>query len=693
MDRPFADETHRRRTHRLFAEALGILEVRVRTVDRFDSRGARRHKNLTACVMPDVAGISSNAAADRAAHPHTLRRREITGTEDYRFEARTRTRDLLDVDQRGHVFNQHFERHMMFALELELDLGEQRIDPENVARSLDLRDDDRVEVIARFLDDLDHVLVRVLGLDIVHPDRAHFLAPVERAERLDHNPARGSLLVGRDCVLEVEEDHVGVGGERFLNHPLAAARGGKFASAESHCSMSLYQIPIDFQSAAIVNSFPRVRRRLFPLAACERLTTFIFGAFRHNRPHTLDRSRLRTYRLGVRFHHAGIRPRCTRRYTPRRRHRRGCFVRDFEFRRAERTLLYEHAPLAFENRFAALIDAPMFEMDHTHVLIAMQHLGAVVFAENLTERVERVVMQYRHTETYLVEPQYLERVFARILHRETDHDRRRDAAESYPMLLRRGLHHMLVEMALRRVHHEVRDEHVFERFDRLAARVFVDVADREILVVIIFAGERGRFENLGEPRVAPIALEWEILGVAVTAVNLERIAGHPLGHLGGEPLHHRGFLVTPAFAVDFGRDEVHELARRFDIRRHLGEFEPDRLELADRTLELDAPMRVGDRVVECAARKPDRARRGMHPRSFEPRHHRVKTAPLLPHHAGDGHAAVVEVQFPGPPAEIANLANRRAGASGRQLAALLFDHELTNADVAAILVGRRRPRE
>src|SRR6266851_5466906 len=436
MDRPFADETHRRRTHRLFAEALGILEVRVRAVDRFDSRGARRNDNLAARVMPDVAGVSSNAAADRTAHPHPLRRREIARPEDYRFEARTRTRDLLDVVQRGHVLDQHLECHMVFALELELDLGEQRINPENVARSLDLRDDDRVKVIARFLDDLDYVLVGILRLDIVHPDRAHFFTPVERAQRLDHYPARGALLVGRDRILEVEEDHVGVGGERFLNHPLAAARGGKFASAESHCLMSLYRIPIDFQSAAIVNSFPRVRRRLFPLAACERLTTFIFGAFRHNRPHTLDRSRLRTYRLGVRFHHAGIRPRCTRRYTPRRRHRRGCFVRDFEFRRAERTLLYEHAPLAFENRFAALIDAPMFEMDHAHVPIAMQHLGAVVLAENLTERVERVAMQYRHAEAHLVESQFLERVFARVLRRETDYDRRRNAAEHDPMLLR-----------------------------------------------------------------------------------------------------------------------------------------------------------------------------------------------------------------------------------------------------------------
>src|SRR6202022_2760001 len=217
---------------------------------------------------------SSDAAADRAAHPHPLRRREITGTEDYRFQARTRTRDLLDVDQRGNALNQHLERHMVFALELELDLREQRIDPENVARSLDLRDDDRVEVIARFLDDLDDVLVGVLRLDIVHPDRAHFFAPVERAERLDHYPARGALLVGRDRVLEVEEDHVGVGGERLLNHPLAAARNGKFTSAESHCLMSLYRL-IFSQSLYSVH-FRVCAGASFSLAARGRLATFIF---------------------------------------------------------------------------------------------------------------------------------------------------------------------------------------------------------------------------------------------------------------------------------------------------------------------------------------------------------------------------------------------------------------------------------
>ena len=53
---------------------------------------------------------------------------------------------------------------------------------------------------------------------------------------------------------------------------------------------------------------------------------------------------------------------------------------------------------------------------------------------------------------------------------------------------------MLVEMALRRIHHKVCDKHVFERLDGLAARVFVDVANDEIVIVIVSTGERGSFK-------------------------------------------------------------------------------------------------------------------------------------------------------------------------------------------------------
>ena len=51
------------------------------------------------------------------------------------------------------------------------------------------------------------------------------------------------------------------------------------------------------------------------------------------------------------------------------------------------------------------------------------------------------------------------------------------------------------------------------------------------------------------------------------------------------------------------------------------------------------------------------------------------------------------MQLPGLPAEIANLANRRAGHAFGQLAALLLDQELSNADVAPLFFRRRSPRE
>src|SRR5579863_3234352 len=47
------------------------------------------------------------------------------------------------------------------------------------------------------------------------------------------------------------------------------------------------------------------------------------------------------------------------------------------------------------------------------------------------------------------------------------------------------------------------------------------------------------------------------------------------------------------------------------------------------------------------------------------------------------------MQLPGLPAEIADLADRRAAHPCGQLAALLLDHELADADVAPLLIRRR----
>ncbi len=135
-------------------------------------------------------------------------------------------RDLFNVDQRLDLFDQALERYLALAAQSGLDLCEQGVDPEDVARRLDLRNNDDVEKLAGLLDDFDHVLVGVFGLDIVHAEGAGFLAPVKRLQRLDHLAARLDLLVGGDRVFEIEKDHVGLGAERALDHLLVAAGRG-----------------------------------------------------------------------------------------------------------------------------------------------------------------------------------------------------------------------------------------------------------------------------------------------------------------------------------------------------------------------------------------------------------------------------------------------------------------------------------
>src|SRR5713226_1788457 len=83
----------------------------------------------------------------------------------------------------------------------------------------------------------------------------------------------------------------------------------------------------------------------------------------------------------------------------------------------------------------------------------------------------------------------------------------------------------------------------------------------------------------------------------------------------------------------------------------------------------------------------------MHTRHFEKRHHRVKATSLAADHGCCRDAAVVEMQFPCPPTEVANLADRRTADPRRQRAALLLDHELRDADVAALALRRRGARK
>src|SRR5713101_2888700 len=95
-------------------------------------------------------------------------------------------------------------------------------------------------------------------------------------------------------------------------------------------------------------------------------------------------------------------------------------------------------------------------------------------------------------------------------------------------------------------------------------------------------------ENREHPRVAPEALHVELHRVSVAAMHLHRLARHPLGHLGGECLGESGLVVASLAGVLLGGREIAELARSFDLDRHMRELVANNLEVADRLAELCA---------------------------------------------------------------------------------------------------------
>ena len=98
-------------------------------------------------------------------------------------------------------------------------------------------------------------------------------------------------------------------------------------------------------------------------------------------------------------------------------------------------------------------------------------------------------MEDGSAEAELVERDLGERVLGRVLGREADHDRARDQTEDQPAAERGPLHAVLVEVRVRGVHHELREELVLDLAHRRAARVPHALPGLEVLEPAI-AGER-----------------------------------------------------------------------------------------------------------------------------------------------------------------------------------------------------------
>jgi hypothetical protein len=226
VDRPLAEEAHRGGPVAGDPVGLRVPVVGERGVDRVHAGRARGDHDARPRVVPDVAG-KVDERVEVGVDPRALGGGEVTRAEDDRLEPVAGGGDLVDVLQALGLLDQHLKRDPLAQPERLLELGQQRVDPPDIARLADLRHDNHVERLAGGGDDLDDVPVGPAGVDAVHPDRADRAAPVEIAQRPGRLPARLLPLGGRAGVLEVEEDQVGAGGGGLREHVVVAGRGGQ----------------------------------------------------------------------------------------------------------------------------------------------------------------------------------------------------------------------------------------------------------------------------------------------------------------------------------------------------------------------------------------------------------------------------------------------------------------------------------
>src|SRR5689334_13001890 len=113
-----------------------------------------------------------------------------------------------------------------------------------------------------------------------------------------------------------------------------------------------------------------------------------------------------------------------------------------------------------------------------------------------------------------------------------------------------------------------------------------------------FLNFAGAFADGTELDVAIELFRGIVLDEAVATVDLHALIGHADGNFTGEKLCHAGF-ASKAGVVLIGEPSslINEQAGRFDLRRHVGEFELNGLELTDSLPELFALLGVLDRGI------------------------------------------------------------------------------------------------
>src|SRR5262245_54914063 len=151
------------------------------------------------------------------------------------------------------------------------------------------------------------------------------------------------------------------------------------------------------------------------------------------------------------------------------------------------------------------------------------------------------------------------------------------------------------------------------------------------------------FVDRGDARVTVVALDGELLGKSVAAVDLDGLVRDPVGGLGGEELRHRGGATPAGTArVPIGGGPHDEQPRRVHEGGHLCELLLDRSELRDRLPEGPPLARVPQGLVERGLRDADSLRADPDPARFEAGERDREPRPLLAQEVLHGNLAVLE---------------------------------------------------
>src|ERR1700722_2780140 len=146
--------------------------------------------------------------------------------------------------------------------------------------------------------------------------------------------------------------------------------------------------------------------------------------------------------------------------------------------------LDQRAPIYLRNELVALIDAIVSELNHPCVRARPLRLG-----QNLGIGVQSIAMNNGLRKADVIEPQLLQRILDAILRGQTEDQREVDTSKGQDRAPGHGLHLMRVEMSRRGIHHQVGDEDVLEPLDGLTAGMLVHRTDREMLEVVVRAGQ------------------------------------------------------------------------------------------------------------------------------------------------------------------------------------------------------------